>query len=197
MEKMRDKEKCENRWREREGCKVWKYYCREEVGVRERLWWNGRRTCRKDGKWSNPTGDESEQKDWLRWAKVRKGERERRFYRIWKWVYLIECVVAAAFQGDDTHGSWSVLMWTLAGSFMWTSAQRQWHPPFTCPVQHGAGRACRREGDLMPDYMHVCLPAALSLGCLGNFEYKFALFTGIQFILSHSLYHTRASNGIR
>ncbi len=66
-----------------------------------------------------------------------------------------------------------------------------------CPAQRGAGGAYRRQADLIPDYMHVRLPAAPSLGCLGNFAYKCILFAGFQFILSHSLYHTSASNGIR
>lgn len=66
------------------------------------------------------------------------------------------------------------------------------------PEKHGdAYGAYGRQADLLPDYMHVRPPAALSLGCLGNFAYKCILFTSIQFVLLHSLYHTSASNSSR
>lgn len=83
------------------------------------------------------------------------GERQSRFS-----VEEVKWDVAAVLGRDDPHESWSVLMWTQAGLFMWTSAQRQRPRPFSCPVLLRRDPASRRWADLLPDYTHVRTPAA-------------------------------------
>lgn len=116
----------EKLWKERvSDAKCEEYYCREEVGRDGETVAEWKESVLERWKVEQSVRRGKQGKDWLSWPKVREGERERGFYRIWKLGYLAECVVAAVFWRDDTPGSWSVLMWTQAGSFMWTSAQRQ------------------------------------------------------------------------
>lgn len=136
-------------------------------------------------------------KDWLSWPKVRKGERECRFYRIWQWEYLAECACSCCFlrrryPWELIHANMDI-GWVIRVDQCSETIASAFHLPL-CPAQHGLDGAYRKQVDLPLDYIHVCPPAAQRPGCLGNFAYKCILFTGIQCVLSHWFCHTRDSD---
>lgn len=149
--------------------------------IRERLWWNGKRKCRKCGKWSNLSGGK-------RLIEVAKSQRG------WKREQILPDTEVSLFDRMcccvcfcRRWYPWELIRANVDTD--WVIHVDQCSETIA-PSIHLPRCSYRGEADLMPDYMRVCLPALPSLGCLGNFEYKFILFTGIQFILSHSMYHT-------
>lgn len=138
--------------------------------------------------------------DWLSWPEVREVGRERGLHWIWKLGYLAECAVAAIslrrWYAQELIRANVDIGWVIHVDQCSETIAPAIHLPLRLG-QHSTGWAYGRQADLLPDYMHVLLPAASSLGCLHDSAYKCILFNGIQFVLSHSLSHTSASNNIR